>query len=327
MAIAARKAVRALQSKYARQPQRDFQVKRLFTAAPKSKDTPWRDRFTVKTPVGERVIEEEWDISGRRLLGSSHLLAYQAALSLCRPTEGLIKHEDKDNLKQVGEAVFAGIGGLEGYTQRPTLITATTTFYGLAQAMGQKPHGKFADRVIETLGDLAAVYIECKTKLDGKKTTRSFHLISSFVADEGKGKITICFDPIATRAVMGTPFVRVDMSVIRKLKAQPAHVLYTKLCSMVYTGETRHFTFDTLSEAIWGPETLTAAIRREELKHPDKKREAGRDRWRRHTLRAAVAEIKEAFKGEEQPWKLTLNASGLTVKRPGKRLKKLLSDC
>lgn len=96
---------------------------------------------------------------------------------------------------------------------------------------------------------------------------QGYRLLSEFASDDadeaqGRGRLHVALNPRIASAVMGeSPYSRIDLSEVRRLRSDPALLIHQRLCGFIDPGKTRSVGLNTLASYAWPDEAVGSALR------------------------------------------------------------------
>jgi hypothetical protein len=110
---------------------------------------------------------------------------------------------------------------------------------------------------------------------------QGFRLLSEYASDDREGKLFVALNPRIAAAIMGGRYTRIELHEIRQFRSDAARLIHQRLCGFVDPKKTSIVKLDTLVSYVFpGAEGMY-----------ERAAKADSERWRRRTVREALAEI------------------------------------
>ncbi len=223
-------------------------VKDLFKSLPKADK---EKRLHVKQTYGEYQVE----IRGFAQLDGFDLSLLQTIVAMAGVDQKIIDPSPKG---MKGQELREKLS-LEYDSQFEKALAVNSTYRNLADQMGRRYGGSFAEEVKESLKNISTTSFFVETKKG--KNLFGFNIISALI---GSGdSFTIALNPFLASAIFGERnFAKIFLTESRKLKTEPARILHSKLSGLVNAGGERIFNMETIIEMIWNSEATPATKRK-----------------------------------------------------------------
>jgi hypothetical protein len=227
------------------------------------------DRIKQKLHVVYKFGKNELiEFKGPEPLGAEDLVVFQGLVAMAGADKKVLtpKHSSpratalRERLELKWDAVDS------------STLVVDSSFRKLAREIGYDPDSggdmKTIAKCVERLWTVSIIVQSGSTRL-------GYRMLSAYGSDSKNGKLLVALNCRVALAIIGhSPYSRVDMDEVRKLKSDPARILHQRLCAIISAGNTKKILPDTLISYIWPDPTTGSTLR-----------------TRRQMLRKALTEI------------------------------------